>query len=460
MEFDDQTMQADATLSGALMQGDGGLSFLATLVDECHGRFAGTEDEYKARDLIAHTMQSYGLSEVHTEAFDYPGWSRGPQPHLVLQEPHQVLYAFSLPGSPSSHIDGDLVDFGCASDADVARVGDQLEGKIVLISASTPRRSRAMHRDEKVARAARRGAVGVLWVRDNPGQLVETGALFFHDVPRIPGVAITPEDGLRLARWLVQGRVLHLSLSTNDSPQEKTSWNVVAEIPGTERPDEFVIIGAHYDGHDLAEGATDNGSGTAAILEAARCLAKVQGSLKRTVRVVSFGVEELGLFGAYAYAGHHHDELDRCRFVFNLDSVGHPSLTKGIMTQLRPELRGPLQAIGAKMGDLFPIDDHVSMYSDHFPFVLQGVPAGSMTSDDSRGNSRGVGHTAADTFDKVHPVSLKLSAIMAARVAFFIANAAEWPAARWTATETAARLEGAGVKDTMVMEGVWLFSQS
>ncbi len=457
MDYDDKTIHADAALCGALMQGDGGLAFLAQLVDECHGRFAGTENEQKARDLIYNTMQSHGLHNVHTESFTYPGWNRGASPQVVLLDPYQEIYGFALPGSPTAQVEGELVDFGCASDADITRVGDHLEGKITLISAATPPRSRAMHRDEKVARAARHGAIAILWLRDNPGQLVETGALFFHNAPRIPGIAITPEDGMRLARWLSQGRSLRMRLQTFDTSEEKVSWNVLGEIPGTHNPEEFVLVGAHYDGHDLAEGATDNGSGTAAILEAARCLAKIQPALHRTIRFISFGVEELGLFGAYAYAARHHDELDHCRFMLNLDSVAHPSTTKGVMTQLRPELHAPLQTIRSYLGDSFPIDDHISMYSDHFPFVLQGVPSATMTSDDHRGHSRGVGHTAADTFDKVHPPSLKLSAIFAARLALYVANTPTWPARRWTPQETAAQLETASVRETMEMEGVWPF---
>src|SRR6185437_1842849 len=152
-----------------------------------------------------------------------------------------------LPGSPSARIEGDLVDLGCATDDDLSRAGQDLTGKIALISAATPPRAKAMHRDEKIARAARRGAIGVLWMRDAPGQLAEAGGLFFHDAPPIPGLAVTREGGLRLARQLAQGQTIRLAAVTHDAPQEMTSWNLVGDLPGSELADAVVLIGAHYD---------------------------------------------------------------------------------------------------------------------------------------------------------------------------------------------------------------------
>ncbi|HEV7216375.1 MAG TPA: M28 family peptidase [Chloroflexota bacterium] len=461
MRIADGTAAADAALCGDLWRGDGGWSVLTELVDTCHGRFAGTTDERRAADLLLATFQRYGLQNAHEEAFTYAGWRRGAPPLLRIVGNGQEIASFSLPGSPSATIEGGLVDLGCATDEDLERAGADLTGKIALISAATPPRAKAMHRDEKVARAARRGAVGVLWMRDAPGQLGETGGLFFHDAPPIPGLAVTREDGLRLARLLQQGEAIRLAAETHDTPRQMTSWNIVGELPGSEAPDDVVLIGAHYDGHDIAEAALDNGSGVAAMVEAARGLALQRGTLCRTVRFIAFGVEELGLYGAYAYAAAHQAEFDNLRLMFNLDTIAEPGATKGVSTQCRPRLRAALEDIGRAMGEPFPVDDHLSMYSDQFPFVLKGAPAAVLTSPDvPRTGGRGVGHTTADTLDKVHRLSLKLSALFTARFALHVANAADWPAQRWSDDETRQELEAAGARASMEMEGIWPWPSS
>jgi aminopeptidase YwaD len=461
MAFDARTAAADAALCGDLWRGDGGWALLTELCDRCHGRFAGTADERRAADMLLATFRRIGLQNVHEEPFTYPGWRRGVAPTLHVVDGGPEIATFSLPGSPSAQIEGDLVDLGCATDEDLSRAGQDLTGKLALISAATPPRAKAMHRDEKIARAARRGAIGVLWMRDAPGQLAETGGLFFHDAPPIPGLAVTREDGLRLARQLAQGQTIRLAAVTHDTPQEMTSWNLVGDLPGSELADEVVLIGAHYDGHDVAEAALDNGSGVAAMVEAARGLAQQRGALRRTVRFIAFGVEELGLYGAYAYAAAHQAEFGSLRLLFNLDTIAEPGATKGVATQRRPELRAALEAIGHAMGEPFPIDDHLSMYSDQFPFVLKGAPAAILTSPDApRTGGRGVGHTRADTVDKVHRLSLKLSALFSARLALHVANALEWPAQRWSDDQTRHELEAAGVRPTLEMEGIWPWPSS
>ena len=459
LTFDDATRQADAALCGDLWQGDGGWQLLERLVDECHGRFAGTIDERRAADTLLATFREIGLKNVHEEPFEYEGWQRGTATELRMSATDTAVPAFSLPGSPSATIEADLVDFGSATDDDIVRAGEQLGGKVALISASTPPRTKAMHRDEKVARAAQRGARAVIWLRDQPGQLAETGALFFHNSPRIPGIAISLEDGLRLIRWLARGERVPVRIRTDDTPRTLTSWNLVGDLPGREYPDELVLVGAQDDGHDIAEGAHDNGSGVAAIVEAARGLARQRSALRRTVRFIAFGVEELGLFGAYAYAKAHRDDFGGARLMFNLDTIAQPGATKGVATQRRSELRPALEAIGRAMGEPFPVDDQLSMYSDQFPFVVQGVPSAVLTSPDApKTGGRGVGHTTADTLDKVHRLSLKLSALFTARLALYVANAPDWPSARWTDEQTRSELEAAGVRQTMETEGVWPWS--
>lgn len=455
MAFDKALSAADAALSGELWRGDGGFGFLERLVDETHGRFAGTADERRAAEMILDVFRRHGLQHVHREPFTYDGWRRGAEATLRRVDTGESIATFSLPGSVPGDVEAEVIDLGSATHDQIEEAGEALRGKVAIISAETPHGEKPAHRNEKAARAARNGAAAVLWMRDEPGQLAETGSLFFRDAPKIPGIAITREDGLRLARQS-RSRPIRLALSTHDTPRRLESWNLLGDIPGTDLAHEVIMVGAHYDGHDVAEAANDNGSGVAAIAEVARALVHQAPHLRRTVRFISFGVEELGLYGAHAYCQEHKGtDLDTVRFLFNLDTIASPGMTKGVATQKRPELRPLLQEIGNAMGDAFPVRDDLSMYSDQFPFVIAGVPSGVLTNPDSRRSGRGEGHTTSDTLDKVHPLSLKLSTLFTARLTLYLANADPWPARRWSDDETRDILEKAGVRPTMETEGTW-----
>ena len=455
MSFDETVVAADAALSGELWGGDGGFGFLERLVDETRGRFAGTADERRAAEIILDAFERYGLQNVHREPFTYDGWTRGAPATLRRLDTGESIATFSLPGSVPGAVDAEVIDLGSATHDQIADAGEALRGKIAIISAETPHGEKPAHRNEKAARAARNGAAAVLWMRDEPGQLAETGSLFFRDAPQIPGIAITREDGLRLARQS-RAKAIRLAMNTHDTPHRLESWNLLGEIPGTDLAHEVIMVGAHYDGHDVAEAANDNGSGVAAILEAARALVRQAPHLRRTVRFISFGVEELGLYGAHAYCRQHKEtDLAAVRFLFNLDTIASPGMTKGVATQKRPELRSLLHEIGTAMGDAFPVRDDLSMYSDQFPFVIAGVPSGMLTNPDARRSGRGEGHTTSDTLDKVHPLSLKLSTLFTARLILYLANADPWPAHHWGDDETRETLEKAGVRPTMETEGTW-----
>ena len=117
-----------------------------------------------------------------------------------------------------------------------------------------------------------------------------------------------------------------LKLQTTDVNEPRTSWNVVADLPGRENSKEMVVVGCHYDGHDISQGAHDPASGMVSVIEAARVLSTYAAdSLKHTVRFIAFGTEEIGLTGAFRYVDAHASELDNIRFMLNMDAAGGAS---------------------------------------------------------------------------------------------------------------------------------------
>src|SRR3990172_4672949 len=167
--------------------------------------------------------------------------------------------------------------------------------------------SRQMHRCERLGRALAEGAIGFIWMRGEAGGLPETGSARFGHPCEVPAIGVSYEAGQAMVRMSRNGPVRVKITSTNQN-HPVTSANVVAEFRGQQHPAEIILLGAHYDGHDISQAAMDNATGVAVVLEAARAIAPHKLQLRRTVRCVAFAQEEMGLLGARDYAGRHQAE--------------------------------------------------------------------------------------------------------------------------------------------------------
>ena len=156
---------------------------------------------------------------------------------------------------------------------------------------------------------------------------------------------ISKETGTLLQRAIRRNGFVEAEIETTDTPAKKTSWNIIGDVKGSAANEDMVVIGVHYDGHDISQGAEDPASGLVAGLEVARVMSLHADRLKRTVRFVLFGVEELGLIGAHAYVNNHPKDIGRTRFMFNLDSAGGGG-RKGLMVY-GPDSRAYFRAMGA-----------------------------------------------------------------------------------------------------------------
>ncbi len=285
--------------------------------------------------------------------------------------------------------------------------------------------------------------------------LPPTGSLAFnHADPldqTIPAVGIASEVAAELREWGRSGDVrIHLTMT--NTLAHGSDCNVVADLKGSASSDEVIIVCGHYDGHDIAHGAGDNGSGTVAVMETARLLSPIRDSLKCTIRFVLFGSEEMGLVGSHHMA----DSLARnpcpIRFVFNLDCVGGAGRLM-IMLQNCPEL----EPFFLKQVSLLPADiqinTHVVPFSDHFPFVMMGYPGAFMATAGDGG--RGWGHTSADTFEKISQETLMKVSMHTARMVLRSAQARRWPATVKTREQIEPMLEKYHMKKLLGFEGHW-----
>jgi Zn-dependent M28 family amino/carboxypeptidase len=190
------------------------------------------------------------------------------------------------------------------------------------------------------------------------------------------------------------------------------------------------MLGCHYDGHDISQGAADPASGVVSVLEAARVLTKYAPGLPCTVRFALWGVEEIGLLGSREYVKVHADELWDIRFYLNMDSAGTRSNSRDIVLNEWPDLEPYFERWREEMALEFAIGQSATSYSDHFPFFMTGVPTGGMQSVERSLAGRGYGHTQHDTVDKVGLANLRRASALAARLALRMASEETWPVTR------------------------------
>jgi aminopeptidase YwaD len=326
---------AERQLIGDIWTSSATYDNLVELCDDIGNRWAGSPSEHAAGEWLRERLIAYGVQNVRLEPVEFGAWERG---EAVLHMTAPVERAFScvaLPYCPAGEIEAELIDVGDGEEEDFTRLGDAVRGKIAVSAAETNPVGRPTgklsHRTDKLARAVAAGAVGFVFVNQNPGMLHITGGVGGAGGTPAPVIAVgvSWETGSAILRLAKRGRVpaeaggAKLAIRTGGRFFDNISYNVVGEVPGSDLAGELVITGGHYDGHDISQGALDDGAGTVVCLEAMRALAALPaGTLRRTVRCVLFCGEEVGLFGSWAYTAAHADEADRTRFMLNLDTAG------------------------------------------------------------------------------------------------------------------------------------------
>lgn len=384
---------------------------------ETGGRFAGTESERRAREFLHERLARATGATVIPHEVTYEGWARESCTLERLTPTPLSLQAHSLvrsPETPPGGITSEVVDLGRGTSEDFETHKEEIPGRLVLVRHEYMFASNHIHRRRKYAWAKERGAAGFLIGSHLPGHLLVTGSSGFGAHDDIPALGITQESAQALAGVHGEHSKIHLDLRSQRSAAH--AQNLIVEIPG--RTADWVVLCAHYDGHDLAQSALDNATGVAATLAVARTLAPMVPSLRRGLRVILFTVEEWGLTGSRHYV----DELDeeqceRISLVINLDSVvGSPhltALTSGF-AELDRFLGGIAERIGIPLGTYQP----VMANSDHYNFLRRGIPAFRLVAGFDEPDSRlRFLLTPADTVDKVAPTELKVAALLAAEIA-------------------------------------------
>ncbi|MGN6756914.1 MAG: M28 family peptidase [Thermomicrobiales bacterium] len=457
-------LDAERQLIGDIWTSDEPYQNLVYLCDEIGNRWAGSASEHRAGEFLQSKLAAYGLANVHLEPVQFGAWERGPATLELTAPAKRTFSCVALPYCPAGEVEAELIDVGEGEEEDFARLGDAVRGKIAISAAETNPVGRPngklSHRTDKLRRAVDAGAVAFVFVNQNPGLLHITGGIGAPGgkPAAIIGIGVSWETGsaiLRLAKRA--NEPARLRITTSGRFFDNTSYNVVGEIPGATWPDELVLVGAHYDGHDISQGALDDGAGTVVCLEAMRVLAALpRGQIGRTIRCVLFCGEEVGLFGSWGYTAAHEDDAARTRFMLNLDTAGRgKGGSETLVLTGAPDLVSyfTAHAIAAKYA--YPVRHNFNSHSDHFPYALRGVPTATLSSPDDTSAlvGRGWGHTEADTVDKASLRGLQMAAMLTARVLLQIAGDPAFPGRRRNREEVLGLVREAGLEEPLRRSG-------
>jgi carboxypeptidase Q len=414
---------------GAALTNNRAYERLAYLTDRIGHRLSGSQNLERAIAWAVAEMKKDDLDNVRTEKVMVPHWVRGEE-NLEMVPSGQKLAMLGLGNSVATPADGITADVVVVRNFDeLEALGERVRGKIVVYNAPfTDYGATVQYRLNGASRAARYGAVAALVRSITPTSLQtpHTGAMNYDpQQPKIPVAAITIEAAEWLQRNYDRGNAIRLRLKMEAKfLPDAESANVIAELKGTEKPDEIVLIGGHFDSWDVGQGAHDDGGSCIAAWEAIRLLKELNLRPRRTIRVVLFTNEENGLRGGAAYRDAHRAEIAKHVFAIESDSgiyrpeglglaSNAPLLARANLIEIAKLLAGVVaNRIAADGGG-----------ADIGPIMREGVVGANLDVDGSRYFD--IHHTQADTLDKIDPRDLSLCVATLAVFAYTIADLPE-----------------------------------
>jgi carboxypeptidase Q len=435
---------------------------LRNLTDGIGGRVPGTPEMQKAVEWGEAAFKAAGADTVHLEQFRLPAsWQEGATTMLVVAPELFSVRAISIAWAPALAIQHHVrvVDVGEATPEDFAKAGD-VTGALLLVH------SDEMHKWEDlfdeylrappiIDRAVRAKALAIAFQSTRPHDLMYRHTNSIEgEIDRIPMVLVAREDAGRIARLLASGQQLYADLAIpNKIGGPISAANVIAEIRGSEKPDEFVLLGAHLDSWELGTGALDNGCNAALVIDALRAMKAAAVKPKRSIRFALFTGEEQGMMGSHAYVTEHRAELDKAAGVVIFDSgigrvTGFSLGGRRDVVDVVNHLVAPL-----KLWDAATLTTDAEWGTDNFDFMLEGVP--TFVANQEEGNYLINYHASSDTFDKVDMQQLKKQVAEAAELTLALADTPQPVGPRLTRAQVEQTLHDTHLDDQLKVFGIW-----
>lgn len=443
--------RALAAIRDASLKSEWAWERLADMTDLIGPRLAGSKGDAAAVQQVAEAMRKLGAT-VTLQPVKVPHWVRGVEsaelveyrgrpegitqkvvltalggsgatPAAGLTAPVIVVRSFDELKARQAEVKGRIVLFDVRFDQDMANRGlsGQAYGQVTRFRGNGTRI------------AAEMGAAAVL-VSSAGGanfRLPHTGSSGLTDAARIPAAAVTVEDSMLMARLAARGPLSMKLVLTPQILPDADSFNVIADLPGTDKADEIVIVSGHLDSWDLGTGANDDATGVASAMAVIDTLKKLDYRPRRTIRMIAWANEENGMRGAQGYLALNKALADKHFAAIESDGgAGKPFGMRSSAPAFASALFAPLQAVLEPIGaGAYQRADMLST-GDLRGLELAGVPSFSPLIDGS--DYFHYHHTAADTLDKVDPLNFKRHVALMTSLTWFLANM-EQPIGRWSA---------------------------
>ena len=403
-----------AALRDAALNDDYAWQITEGLTTEVGPRMPGTEAEARARDWAVRKLTALGFANVRVESFDMPVWVRGRESAEILAPFPQPMIVAALGNSGSTGpngVAGEIVGFDSV-DALKAAPDEQVRGKIVFIDhAMAPTQDGSSYgrsiapRSQGPTVASNKGASAIVIrsIGTDRHRNPHTGAQAFADGAKpIPAGALSNPDADQLLRILKRGQPVTMKLVLESRTFAGRSGNVIAEVPGRDPSLPPVLVSGHLDSWDQGTGAVDDASGVAIAAAAAKRIMDA-GRPLRTIRIVWFGAEEVGLLGGYDYRSKHGKEPHYALIEsdFGADRIWKVDSKLGAARKAEAEaIAKALAPLGIVTGSFEEADG-----SDIGPMLADGHPGVGLNQDGTRYFD--LHHTPDDTLDKVDPAQLR-----------------------------------------------------
>lgn len=404
-----------------------------SLTVEVGPRLAGSEQDLVAVQWAESKLHSLGFDKVYKEAVQVPVWHRGEAKASIVAPYPQPLVITALGGSiatPKNGIEASIVRFDSLAALKQASA-DKVRGKIVFIDHLTERHISGKGygksvggRSRGAVAAAEKGAVAVMIrsIGTDHDRMAHTGMMRYKEgVAKIPAAAMSSPDADLINAMLKRNSNITVNLQLSSQNQGfATSYNVIAEVTGSSKPEEIVLIGAHLDSWDEGTGAIDDGAGVGIVAAAGKLIQDLPTKPARTIRVVLYAAEEVGLVGGKAYAKAHQAELDN-HYIAAESDFGAGRIyqvdfraSESVYPQLLA-LSAPMTNNGVVLGT-----NKASGGPDVSMLPAQGVPVASLRQDGT--DYFDYHHTPNDTLDKIEPAALKQNVAAYAQFAYLMAQ--------------------------------------
>ncbi len=436
-------------------------------------RLTGSPNGKKAEEFIYKSLKDYGFSDVKYLPFEMNAWSRNRVTLSVVpanSDNFRDVEVVALAHSPvSAHVTAQIVDCGDGLPEDYDNIKEALQGKIALFNINIQKKSNLgksnLHRSEKTSIAIENGAAGVIIANAVEGGVLLTGtASVTGELIPIPALCVSVESGKAIRKWIRDEKNILAVIDMQNYSRPVSTRNIKATYPGSSKKlsKEKIIIGAHLDSWDLAQGAVDNGIGAFSVLDIARTFQKMKLKTKRTIEFVFFMGEEQGLLGSEEFVKNLEKTSSKSevKLMINLDMVNNANGFNAFgHDKLKEYFENTGKIIQEADKDYLNMNKNIAgLHSDHQPFMISGIPVSSPNGTLSI-KALNCYHANCDKIDLINKDDLTNNVKYTAMMLYALANLDEIPVKTMNDMETQNYLTKQGLKQPLIIAKNWPWAE-